>query len=82
MLPASVADPYLNPDPDPLVRGMDPRIRIHTKMSDPQHCFLHYAGGEVRNAANPADFGGYGGAARKQGQDKAAAARRGRQMEP
>jgi hypothetical protein len=24
------------PDPDPLVRGMDPRIRIHTKM-DPQH---------------------------------------------
>jgi hypothetical protein len=21
------------PDPDPLVRGMDPRIRIHTKMS-------------------------------------------------
>jgi hypothetical protein len=22
-----------NPDPDPLVRGMDPRIRIHTKMS-------------------------------------------------
>jgi hypothetical protein len=28
---------YLIPDPDPLVRGMDPRIRIqiriHTKMS-------------------------------------------------
>jgi hypothetical protein len=23
----------VNPDPDPLVRGMDPRIRIHTKMS-------------------------------------------------
>jgi hypothetical protein len=23
----------MNPDPDPLVRGMDPRIRIHTKMS-------------------------------------------------
>jgi hypothetical protein len=22
-----------DPDPDPLVRGMDPRIRIHTKMS-------------------------------------------------
>jgi hypothetical protein len=22
-----------NPDPDPLVRGMDPRIRIHSKMS-------------------------------------------------
>ncbi len=22
----------LDPDPDPLVRGMDPRIRIHTKM--------------------------------------------------
>jgi hypothetical protein len=22
-----------NPHPDPLVRGMDPRIRIHTKMS-------------------------------------------------
>ncbi len=22
-----------NPDPDPLVRGMDPRFRIHTKMS-------------------------------------------------
>ncbi len=28
---SSFADP--NPDPDPLVRGMDPRIRIHTKMS-------------------------------------------------
>jgi hypothetical protein len=26
-----IRDP--NPDPDPLVRGMDPRIRIHTKMS-------------------------------------------------
>jgi hypothetical protein len=25
------SDPH--PDPDPLVRGMDPRIRIHTKMS-------------------------------------------------
>jgi hypothetical protein len=24
-------DPH--PDPDPLVRGMDPRIQIHTKMS-------------------------------------------------
>jgi hypothetical protein len=24
-------DPDLNLDPDPLVRGMDPRIRIHTK---------------------------------------------------
>jgi len=23
----------MKPDPDPLVRGMDPRIRIHTKMS-------------------------------------------------
>jgi hypothetical protein len=22
-----------DPDPDPLVRGMDPRIRIHSKMS-------------------------------------------------
>jgi hypothetical protein len=30
-LAASVPDP--NPYPDPLVRGMDPRIRIHTKMS-------------------------------------------------
>jgi hypothetical protein len=27
---SSVAD---DPDPDPLVRGMDPRIRIHTKIS-------------------------------------------------
>jgi hypothetical protein len=26
-----IQDP--DPDPDPLVRGMDPRIRIHTKMS-------------------------------------------------
>jgi hypothetical protein len=28
-------NPDTNPDtnPDPLVRGMDPRIRIHTKMS-------------------------------------------------
>ena len=26
-------DPHPNPDPDPLIRGMDPRIRIHTKMS-------------------------------------------------
>ncbi len=24
---------FQDPDPDPLVRGMDPRIRIHTKMS-------------------------------------------------
>ncbi len=24
---------YQDPDPDPLVRGMDPRIRIHPKMS-------------------------------------------------
>ncbi len=24
---------HLDPDPDPLVRGMDPRIRIRTKMS-------------------------------------------------
>jgi hypothetical protein len=31
--PSSVADPDPNPHPDPLVRGMDPRIRIHTKMS-------------------------------------------------
>ncbi len=44
---------FQDPDPDPLVRGMDPRIRIHPKMSwirntvkkapvpdpDPQHCF-------------------------------------------
>jgi hypothetical protein len=30
-------------DPDPLVRGTDPRIRIRTKMSltDPQHCSQH-----------------------------------------
>jgi hypothetical protein len=49
---------------------------------DPQHCFLHCAGGEVRNAANPADLGGYGGAAGKQGKDKAAAARGRRQVEP
>ncbi len=28
-----------DPNPDPLVRGMYPRIRIHTKMSlDPQRC--------------------------------------------
>jgi hypothetical protein len=27
----------LEPDPDPLVRGTDPGIRIHTKMADPQH---------------------------------------------
>jgi hypothetical protein len=27
------SDPIPNPDPDPLVRGVDPRIRIHTKMS-------------------------------------------------
>ncbi len=26
-----IQDP--DPNPDPLVRGMDPRIRIHTKMS-------------------------------------------------
>ncbi len=25
--------PELDPDPDPLVRGMDPRIRIRIKMS-------------------------------------------------
>ncbi len=24
---------YKDPNPDPFVRGMDPRIRIHTKMS-------------------------------------------------
>jgi hypothetical protein len=27
------SDLELDPDPDPLVRGMGPRIRIHTKMS-------------------------------------------------
>ena len=26
-------DPHPNPDPDLLVRGMDPRIRIHPKKS-------------------------------------------------
>ena len=25
-------DPELDPDPDPLVKGTDPRIRIRTKM--------------------------------------------------
>jgi hypothetical protein len=28
-----IQDPDPDPDPDPLVRGMDPRIRIHSKMS-------------------------------------------------
>ncbi len=27
------SDPELDPDPDPLVRGTDPRIQISTKMS-------------------------------------------------
>jgi hypothetical protein len=31
-----IQDP--DPNPDPLVRGMDPRIRIHPKnVMDPQH---------------------------------------------
>jgi hypothetical protein len=28
-----IRDPNTDPDPDPLVRGMDPRIRIHPKIS-------------------------------------------------
>jgi hypothetical protein len=28
-----IQDPDVNPDPDPLVRGMDPLIRIHPKIS-------------------------------------------------
>jgi hypothetical protein len=31
-----IQDP--DPNPDPLVRCMDPRIRIHPKVMDPQHC--------------------------------------------
>jgi hypothetical protein len=26
-----------DPDPEPLVRGMDPRIRIHQNVMDPEH---------------------------------------------
>jgi hypothetical protein len=34
-----IPDPELDPDPDLLVRGTDPGIRIRTKMSrTPQHC--------------------------------------------
>jgi len=30
------------PDPDPLVRGMDPRIRIHPQnIMDPEHSQIH-----------------------------------------
>jgi hypothetical protein len=29
-------------DPDPLVRGMDPRIRIHQNVMDPQPCPNEY----------------------------------------
>ncbi len=45
-----------DPDPDPLVRGMDPRIqiRIHLKMvMDPQHCykqkFMNVVGKKIQN---------------------------------
>jgi hypothetical protein len=31
-----------NPDPDPFVRGMDPRIRIHTKMSWISNTDIYY----------------------------------------
>jgi hypothetical protein len=39
---SSVADP--DPNPDPLVRGTDPRIRIqvHTKMSWIRNTDVHY----------------------------------------
>jgi hypothetical protein len=31
----------LDPDPDPLVRGTDPQIRIRNQnVTDPQHCLL------------------------------------------
>jgi hypothetical protein len=41
-----IQDPDQNPDqnPDPLVRGMDPRIRIHTKMS-----FIWNTGKDTKN---------------------------------
>ncbi len=32
-----------DPDPDPLVRGMDPRVRIHTKMSWIRNTGLHFS---------------------------------------
>jgi hypothetical protein len=32
-------DPELDPDPDPLVRGMDPDPDPHQNVTDPQHWF-------------------------------------------
>jgi hypothetical protein len=43
-----IQDPDPNPDPDPLVRGMDPRIRIHTKMSWIRNSEIPCVGVEVR----------------------------------
>ncbi len=57
-------DPH--PDPDPLVRGMDPRIRIHTKMSWIRNTGLQgheagEAGGEGAEPAVPPLVGGVQG---------------------
>jgi hypothetical protein len=41
-----------DPHPDPLVRGMDPRIRIRTKISCIRNTATHCRVSQVRNAAN------------------------------